>query len=208
MVPYLSVFVLLMALSYANSGHPVCDPGSVAATYTFPIPARSGECTVANIPSAFGAIEGNFEIHITAEFQSLDGPGYIIENGISGVVTGRIAFGVFRGSAITWLAGTPACTESCVIFDPTTSLQTSKIPLSIMTNIILRRSNRICSLIVNGSSVVTVSCTDSALIPSQSNGNTWSIFGVGAQKSDALSCGVNTFNSGTIAAITLTVGKS
>jgi hypothetical protein len=204
-----SSFKFLLLSSDTVEADPICCCGSVPAFYAFPIPTGTGECTLANIPSAFGAIEGDFVLQATLELTSLTDAEYIVENGINSQVTGRLTLGLYNSSVVTWVAGAPACTgSSCAITDPWTSLQTSEIPLDVVTNITIRRSNGICSLLVNGTTAVSVTCTNTALIPPPSDGNSWSIFGVGAQKLDASSCGTNPLVTGTIKAITLTGGTS
>ena len=169
-----------------------------------------GQCTFANIPSSFGTLDKDFWLEITAVFNSVDGTGAIIENGISGVIAGRLGVTLYRGKLIAYLVGTPGCTGvECVDTSPTSFLQTpaSQIPLGIATKIMVSRVQGICSLLINGKIAVTVGCNSSPLIVDPSYGNIWSTFVVGAQKISASSCGINAINSASIQTIKLTDGE-
>ena len=208
MFAILYIVLGILCFSFSSIGDPICSNGSIPAYYSFPIPAVVGQCSLANIPPTFGIMSGDFSIQVTAIFNNLNGPGYIFENGISGEITGLLTLGVFDNHLITWLAGTPACMgNDCAINDIDTFLQTSEIPLAVTVIIVIQRTQDVCSLLVNGTIVVTVACTDASLIPPPSDNNIWSIVGVGAQKSSSSSCGVNTFLAGSIISITLQGGK-
>ena len=193
----------------------ICNPGSVPAYYVFP--AVSDECVLATIPSALGAIAGDFWLEVTAQFNSLDVNGvssYIIfDNGISGIVDGTLSLSVYRGMLAVHLVGTPGCTAlNCVFSGAGSWLQTSEIPLGNITKVAVQRVQQVCSLLVNGKVVSAVACENSALFPPPSDSNDWSILGVGAQKIAASTCAEAMFFSfttaaGIISAITLTGGK-
>ncbi len=193
------LFGFILLFSDVASAGPICNLGSVPAYYAFPIPAGVGQCTVANIPSAFGTIEGDFVLQATVELNNLMEAEYIVENGINNVIGGRLSLGLYRGSMIAGVAGTS---------DLGGALQTFEVPLRVITRITIKRSEGICSLLVDGTTAVSVNCSNTALIPPPSEDNNWSIFGVGAQKVTASSCGINHLNSGAITAITLIGGTS
>jgi hypothetical protein len=188
----------------------ICDPGSLAVSYAFPV--IDGQCTLANIPAVFGDISTDFSLSINAKFYTRNPPGAfgtIIENGITGVIDGRLGMYVRDGKLVTKLVGTPWCSGSgCAFTEMNLNwLQTAAFPLNSFINIEVRRKQGVCSLLVDGATVVATNCTYQPLFPPPSNTNTWSIIGVGGQKTAAASCGAGSnllSPSGVISSITLT----
>jgi hypothetical protein len=141
----------------------------------------------------------DFSLTVNAKFYTLSRSRamFIIENGVTGIVGGTVAMGVLQGKLVTFLAGTPN----------DNSLQTAAIPLNSFTNIEVRRQQGVCSLLVDGATVVATNCTYRPLFPPPSGNNNLRIIGVNGQKTAAASCGtgVNMLSpDGVISSITLT----
>ena len=168
---------------------PICNSGSIPAVFDFPTPA-DGKCVLANIPSAFGTMAGDFSLHVIAKFNTLDTSALstILENGITGQLEPHLALYVKTGMFKVFLnSGGPTPLK----------LETSQVPLGTNVTIGVTRQNGICNLGMDGVVVVTMPCTNTELFPAPSSNNIWTTFGVGAQKTSASSCAnqINAFTS-------------
>jgi hypothetical protein len=167
----------------------ICNQGSIPLVYTFPTPAADGNCVLANIPSSFGAVAGDFFIQVTCTFNSLtfNNLGTILENGITNVINPHLGIYVLNGKLSTFIVS-----GGNILL-----LETSNVPLGIQVTIRVSRHRGTCSMLVEGTVVASTPCSNSALFPSPSNDNIWTIIGVGAQKNSGTSCAnqINAFTA-------------
>lgn len=167
----------------------ICNPGAIPLIYTFPTPATDGYCVLANIPSSFGAVTGDFFLEVTCTFNSLtfQNMGTILENGITNVIAPRIGMYLLNGKLSLFLVSD----GDMLLFE------TSQVALGIQVTIRASRLQGTCSMLVEGTVVASLPCSNSALFPSPSDNNIWTIFGVGAQKNSATSCAsqINAFTA-------------
>ena len=168
---------------------PVCTPGLIPAVYVFPSSKADGLCVIANIPSTFGILAGDFSLHVIARFNTLNSAtlSTILENGITGQLEPLLALYVRDGKFKVFVKSGGG----------TIQLETSQVPLGTNVTIGVTRHNGICNVGVDGIVVVSMPCDSTALVPAPSSNNIWSSFGVGAQKDSAASCAnrINAFTS-------------